>query len=139
MKLAAAAGMARVSPSRGGPRPETKTSADRSRPLLAATLAAAALFSVVSCGTAAKSSSGPASPPAAATSTPTPDPSPTAIHTTPLPVTTPSSSSIYDRTPGVIYEEKGPAPSTPAGATPTHRAPTSGGAGPSPTPTRSPA
>ncbi|MEO8432941.1 MAG: hypothetical protein ABI592_15660 [Acidobacteriota bacterium] len=95
-----------------------------------AILAAAALWSAASCGTTRKAA--PAAPTPVPTATPSLTPAPISV---PMPVTTPSSSSIYDRTPGVIYEEKGRAPSTPAGATPTHAAPS----GPSPTPTRRPA
>ncbi|MDQ2979780.1 MAG: hypothetical protein M3R62_11215, partial [Acidobacteriota bacterium] len=44
-----------------------------------------------------------------------------ATPSTPLPVETPSGPSIYDRTPGVIYEEKGTPPPTAAEPSPTHR------------------
>lgn len=66
-----------------------------------------------------------------------------------MPVATPSSASPYDRAPGVLYEEKRPAPPAPP-ATPTRRpspeataatvaaTPASGSTRGRPTPTRKP-
>ncbi len=132
MQIAAFARISGVPPSpTGTPREESNAFRSQRRRAYAALLAAA-LISAGACGTTKKA---PGDPPLSAAPTATPALTPTAAAATPMPVTTPSSSSIYDRTPGVIYEEKGPAPSTPVGATPTHRAPT---AEPRLTPTRRP-
>ncbi|MDQ6892162.1 MAG: hypothetical protein M3167_05725 [Acidobacteriota bacterium] len=64
------------------------------------------------------SSTGKAPPAQAAPVAPSPTPLPTGPPT-PLPVATPSSPSIYDRTPGVLYEEKGTPPPTQAEPSPT--------------------
>jgi hypothetical protein len=91
-----------------------------SRLAIALLLAASALLTTEACRSVRRAP--PPSPTPVPTATPTPAPSPTATVTptpppggtatpSPLPLDTTPALSIYERTPGVLHEEKGKPPS----------------------------
>jgi len=96
-----------------------------------------AVLGVVSLCATCSSSKGKAPSAQVSPVLPSPTPAPT-TPPTPLPVATPSSPSIYDRTPGVLYEEKGTPPPTQAEPSPTRRPKTATPRPASRRPTRTP-